>query len=487
MKATRILLIESACLLATAAVVFAQAAPAPGDASLTVDRQIHLGAESALLKEGSLLFWEASTNTGIGRNALSSNTSGGSNTAVGNSALTSNTTGIFNTAVGDIALQSNYNGERNTAVGAFALANNVAGSYNTAIGLAAMEYNTSGSFNTAVGLGALGANIGDNPGTPGYYEGSYNAAVGNGALGANTFGSYNTATGVNALRSNTEGYKNTALGFEALKANISGSYNTALGEAALSENIDGSDNTAVGETALRANTSGGLNVAVGVNTLLRNETGSGNTAVGHAALFNSTTGSGNIALGTNAGVNLGYEVTTPLTSMSDNIFIGNEGETDEEQVIRIGSGQNTTFIAGIDDETLTVSAFQVCVEPTGQLGRCNFPSSREYKDDIQDMGAGTEGLLALRPVTFRFKDEVAGQETGLQFGLIAEEVAAVFPELVSFDDEGQPAAVKYRFLSSLLLNELQKQASEIQRMKARLERLESAELPHRGTKSREAP
>jgi hypothetical protein len=200
-----------------------------------------------------------------------------------------------------------------------------------------------------------------------------------------------------------------------------------------------------------------------------NTTGNDNTAVGGAALNNNTTGSSNIALGSSAGYNLGYGVTTPLTSMSDNIFIGNEGQADEAHVIRIGSGQDTTFIAGIDDQTVTMSSYPVCVEPTGQLGRCPAPSSRRYKQDIQDMAPGSDRLLELRPVTFRFREEVAGGETALQFGLIAEEVAEVYPELVSFDEEGRPEAVKYRFLSSLLLNELQKQATEIQRMKARLE------------------
>jgi hypothetical protein len=136
------------------------------------------------------------------------------------------------------------------------------------------------------------------------------------------------------------------------------------------------------------------------------------------------------------------------------------------------TGQGKTFIAGIDNQTLTVSADEVCIESTGQLGRCNVPSSRRYKYDIQAMGAGAERLLELRPVTYRFKEEVAGQEEALQFGLVAEEVAEVLPELVVFDNEGRPESVKYRFLSSILLNEVQRQAEELRDVRARLRAVE---------------
>jgi hypothetical protein len=88
-------------------------------------------------------------------------------------------------------------------------------------------------------------------------------------------------------------------------------------------------------------------------------------------------------------------------------------------------------------------------------------------------------LFELRPVRFRYKLEIVGEDRPLEFGLIAEEVAEVYPELVVYDKEGRPEAVKYHFLSSLLLNELQKQAIEIQWMKSRLERLEGRELGSR--------
>lgn len=309
-----------------------------------------------------------------------------------------------------------------------------------------------------------------------------------------TDGSYNTALGLNSLISTTPGSPypfsgnyNTALGESALRNNTSGLVNTATGYGALYANMTGSRNTANGYGALIASTSGHSNTAIGYAALFRSTVANGNTAIGDYALYYNTEGSGNTALGYRAGYNLGYGVTTPFTSMSQNIFIGNEGETDEAHVIRIGSDQNTTFIAGIDDQTLTVSATPVCVEPTGQLGRCPTPSSRQYKHDIKDMGAGSEPVLELRPVTFRFTKEIAGQEEALQFGLIAEEVAGVFPELVDYDEEGRPEAVKYRFLSSLLLNELQKQATEIQEMRARLERLETVEPGYRRTGLRAPP
>jgi hypothetical protein len=319
-------------------------------------------------------------------------------------------------------------------------------------------------------------------------NGKENTATGSGALSSNSTGDDNTAIGANALSSNTTGSRNTATGSMALFYNEAGQ-NTATGAVALAQNTTGSRNTATGDGALFVNMTGKNNTATGKSALHSNTTGNDNTATGLRALYFNTTGSNNIAVGYRAGFNLGYVYPpTGASTYSHNIFIGNEGEIEDQNLIRIGdSGQSRTFIAGIDDQNLTVSAIQVCVEPTGQLGRCSFPSSREYKDDIQDMDAGTERLLALRPVTFRFKDEVAGEETGLQFGLIAEEVAEVYPELVSFDKEGRPDAVKYRFLSSLLLNELQKQATEIQRMRARLERLEATEPRYRTTGLRGPP
>jgi hypothetical protein len=326
------------------------------------------------------------------------------------------------------------------------------------------------------------------PGVPHNYAGKGNTALGDSALRNNTEGQRNTATGYFALSGSTSGNQNTATGAFALGGGSSyGSHNTANGAGALTANKSGSFNTASGAYALALSLTGNSNTASGNSALFNNSSGQENVANGARALGSNTTGSNNIALGFRAGYNLGYDVTTPLTSMSGNIFIGNEGETDEEQVIRIGSGQNKTFIAGVDDQTLTVSAVEVCVESTGQLGRCNLPSSRRTKQDIRDIGARSERLLALRPVTFRFKEEVAGQETTLQFGLIAEEVAEVYPELVAYDEEGRPEAVKYRFLSSLLLNELQEQAMEIQRMKARLERLEAAEPGYRRTGLRGPP
>jgi hypothetical protein len=307
---------------------------------------------------------------------------------------------------------------------------------------------------------------------------------------------YNTALGKNALRSTTSGSANTAFGENALRSTTSGYANTATGYGALVQNDSGSNNTASGAYALFNNTTGFENTASGGGALWFNTEGSHNTANGYSALLKNTTGSHNIALGFRAGFNLGWvEPQTGASTYSHNIFIGNDGEIEDQNLIRIGtafnadagSGHNRTFIAGIDDQTLTVSAIEVCVEPTGQLGRCNLPSSREYKDDIRDMGAGTERLLDLRPVTFHFKPEVAGNKEALQFGLIAEEVAEVFPELVAYDEEGRPKAVKYRFLSSLLLNELQRQAAEIQQMKARLERLEATEPRYRRSGLRAPP
>ncbi|MGA2189466.1 MAG: tail fiber domain-containing protein [Steroidobacteraceae bacterium] len=338
-------------------------------------------------------------------------------------------------------------GHGNTGMGTDALGgpNPVAltGTGNTASGFAALASNTGGTDNTALGGDALRANT----------AGNDNTASGTFALGSNTSGSNNTASGVSALFSNQTGSDNTAFGANALQASTSATGgNTATGANALYQNASGYYNTASGYQALFSNESGVYNTASGANSLYSNQTGTQNTATGEDALY-STTGSSNIAVGFQAGSN--------VTTGSNNIEIGHPGAAHDSGVIRIGEGglQKKTFVAGIYGNT-TVSGLAVVIGSNGELGAVS--SSERFKTAVAPMGSNTEQLQQLRPVTFRYKTDP--QDT-VRYGLIAEEVARVYPELVVRDNKGRIDGVRYDELAPMLLNEVQKQAAEIRDLK----------------------
>ncbi|MGD0213495.1 MAG: tail fiber domain-containing protein [Terriglobales bacterium] len=265
--------------------------------------------------------------------------------------------------------------------------------------------------------------------------------------------SANIALGVLALASTTSGTYNTALGYYAMPNNSSGSYNTATGFFALYDN-NGSYNTADGSGALSTNSVGNNNTAVGYEALT-NSNASNNTAVGYQALNNLTTGTNNIAIGANAGSGVSG-------GDSNNIDIGNAGSSSDSGAIRIGTSgtQTSFFVAGVRGVTTGENnAVPVVIDSNGQLG--TLSSSRRFKTDIQDMGDASRGLMRLRPVTFRYRKPFADGSTPMQYGLIAEEVAEVYPDLVARSADGQIETVKYQVLDSMLLNELQRQQSEI--------------------------
>ncbi len=216
------------------------------------------------------------------------------------------------------------------------------------------------------------------------------------------------------------GGTNTANGSFALFANTQGANNTATGYAALQSNTTGNYNTAVGLNALLRNTAGFLNTGLGAVALNGNTTGSSNTAVGYFALVNNTTGNGNIALGESAGIN--------LTTGKNNIDIGNAGSAAESAKIRIGNkAHKNTFIAGISGTTVA-GGVGVVIDSDGHLG--TLTSSKRFKEQIKPMDKASEAIFALEPVTFHYKHEL--DPNGIpQFGLIAEEVAEVDPELGS--------------------------------------------------------
>ena len=268
-----------------------------------------------------------------------------------------------------------------------------------------------------------------------------------------------------ALRDNTTGHSNTAVGFYSLYKSTNGIRNTAIGLQSLFCNTTGSSNTATGFNALFRTTTGSVNTAAGYSALEQNTSGSYNTAYGYRALYHTTTGDRNIALGANAG--------DYLFDGSNNVYIGNQGRNTESNTMRIGnsSDHTRTFISGINGIAPSGGANTVVIDGNGQLG--TISSSRRYKRDIRDMGEASLGLLDLRPVTFRYKKEHAPRNQGLQYGLIAEEVTDVYPELVQYDADGNAQSVLYHLLPSMLLNELQKQAEIITQLEMRLSQLEA--------------
>jgi uncharacterized coiled-coil protein SlyX len=305
--------------------------------------------------------------------------------------------------------------------------------------------------NTFQGVFALGANT----------SGGENTAFGDTALNFNTTGSANTAVGFDALQTNKTGSANTATGFGALFKNTA-TNNTATGSVALEFNTTGTANTANGAGALRANTTGSNNTAVGETALDKNTTGSGNTATGTEALVNNTTGGSNIALGDLAGQN--------LTTGSNNIDIGNQGVAAEAKTIRIGTvgTQKSTFIAGISGVAVTGST--VVVTATGKLGVAT--SSARFKEAIKPMDKASEAILALKPVTFRYKHEF-DPEGIPQFGLVAEQVEKVNPDLVVCDADGKINTVRYEAVNAMLLNEFLKEHRKVEGQQATITRLES--------------
>jgi Chaperone of endosialidase len=392
-------------------------------------------------------------NTGLGVGTIGPDNTGSDNTAVGLEALGDNTLGVYNTASGSGALTRNTCGNNNTASGSGALFCNTMGSNNTANGYQALHVNLLGANNTASGYQALLENIVSN-----------NTAVGFQALMSNNNGTFNTATGSLALSNNLGTSANTANGYAALRNNI-GTGNTASGYQALNSNLSGGFNTAMGNSALAGNTVGANNTASGYNALSGNFGGQNNTADGSGAGSANISGNNNIAVGFGAGS------TAPIAN-NDSIYIGATGAdgdspgtiqigTEAEEVdgiIRIGTSQmGGTFIAGISGTSVT-SGVDVLVNSNGLLG--TVLSSGRFKEQITDMGDSSSKLLQLRPVSFFYKPQYDDGSRLPQYGLIAEEVAKVYPEMVAYDNHGEILSVKYHLLAPMLLNELQKQAAE---------------------------
>jgi hypothetical protein len=304
-------------------------------------------------------------------------------------------------------------------------------------------------------------NLGTGAGNPSVSTGNRDTALGEQALASNTTGSDNTAVGAEALFSNTSGATNTGVGSFALWANTTGLVNTAVGSGTLNANTTGSANSGFGVGALNSNTTGGNNTAIGFQALFGVTTANNNTAVGANALGNAS-GAGNTALGRLAGYN--------ITTGTNNIDIGNNPPGNESNTIRIGSTQTKAFLAGVNGVTVS-SGTAVYIDSNGQLG--TITSSVRFKEDVESMGEASEALMKLRPVTFHYKAPYDDGTHLLQYGLIAEEVAKVFPDLVQYDQQGKPFTVRYHEINTMLLNELQKQHGKVAEQQTEVTRLRS--------------
>jgi hypothetical protein len=356
------------------------------------------------------------------------------NTAGGSGVLVNNI-GTGNTGFGVEVLNQNTTGHSNIAIGQKSLFNNTEGDSNIAIGIYALFQNTTGEQNTAIGGSSLFSNT----------TGHNNIAI-NG-MWANTTGNMNT--GIGGLFSNTTGNWNVAVGGGSMSGNKTGLLNTAVGVSSLDTDQSGKFNTVVGAGAMQGHTKGDGNVAFGFASMNTSVEGSLNTSLGHMTLSGGMTGSNNIALGAWAG--------KKLTHGDHNIYLDNVGRVEESGVIRIGNAQwhQRVAIAGISGKSVASgSAVPVVVDRFGNLG--TVLSSARFKKDIKDMDKASEKLMQLRPVTYRYKQADDNGDNPLEYGLIAEEVAKVYPDLVAYGVDGKIETVQYQKLTPMLLNEVQR-------------------------------
>jgi trimeric autotransporter adhesin len=405
-----------------------------------------------------------SGNTGLGWFSLKSVTTGSFNTGVGAETLVVNT-GDENTAIGTAALLLNT-ATGNTALGSRALLNNTTGGTlgnvqgfdvgpNVAVGWQALESNTLASANTAVGYQALHSFT---TGPMTLEQVGLCTDVGFQALANSTGGFGNSGFGYQALLNNSDGAGNTAMGVSALASNTSGNSNVAIGISALFHNNAGGSNTAVGPSALQNNVDGSDNTAIGGDALIGHMTGDGNTAVGLFALSDGTDGNFNTAIGSSAG---------GIITGSGNVCIGQgvlgQAGVDDTTYLRNVNTLTQNFSAGVNDYvTVRLS--------DGRLGHTAVVSSRRYKEDIKPLDINSQTLYALKPVSFRLKKEYDLMQT-LGFGLIAEDVEKVNPDLVYRNNKGQVESVRYEMVNAMLLNEFLKEHKKVEEQQAAITQL----------------
>jgi Chaperone of endosialidase len=323
--------------------------------------------------------------------------------------------------------------------------------------------------------------VGCNIAIPASSDALHGNIIQNGVTLLNTFGTNNIFVGTNSGNFTMSGVGgNTAIGTNTLAANTGGQTSVAIGTNALAANTTGLSNVAIGFDSMLVNTTGLRNIALGANTLIANTSGQFNTALGDSALASNISGNGNTSVGLdslflmasgNDNVALGFRAGDALTAGSNNVYIANPGIATESGIIRIGTSgtQTSAYVQGIFGSTIAVGGLAVEVDSTGLLG--TVVSSADAKTDIEDLDIPLEQLNQLRPVKFAYRNDASH---ALQYGLIAHEVAEVFPELVVYDNDNKPYSVRYQVLPVLLLHALKKQGATIDDLMARVVRLEKA-------------
>ena len=288
---------------------------------------------------------------------------------------------------------------------------------------------------------------------------------------ASTSGTHNTMVGDLAGTALTSGGSNTGLGYNVLHAETTGANNTGVGAAALAVQNGASSNTAVGSNSGAALTSGSSNCALGASALNAENTGSNNCAIGSSALSAQTGSSGNTAIGFLSGsaqtsytncTFLGYNSDASVGSLTNSIAIGYSASVGASNAIVLGNSSHTSCtIFGIDGKT-SASGIAVLINASGVLGTTT--SSVRFKQDIENIGDYSSKIYDFRPVNFKYKKDPSVQ----QYGMIAEEVEKIMPELIVYDDEGKPLTIRYQFVPILMLNEMIKMKAMIERLEANL-------------------
>jgi len=426
----------------------------------------------------SLNTTDANSNTIMGLNAGNGAVTASNTVGLGHSALHALTSGNANTVIGSLSGAAITSGANNTVIGEGSTTALTTGSANIIVGQATGTALTGAESNNVligdtglVGVSSLLSVTIPGSGAPILHNfGTNNISLGQGAGNRTMTGSGNTFVGAGAGHANTTANANTFIGQGCGALVTSGGSNTGVGDGTFAALTTGTQNVALGDQCLESLTTGGNNIIVSNGGARYMTIGTDNTGLGYGVFTNSgsltgpVSGVGNIAIGSNAGNAL-------TAAESYNIYIQNGGVSGESNVLRISAGTGTgvnqlnkTFIGGIRGiTTVNNDAVAVLIDSAGQLGTVS--SSARYKENINDVGPRSEDITKLRPVVFNYKNHSPEETT---YGLIAEEVAEIFPELVVKDKEGNPETIKYHELPILLLNELIKVKQELELLKQKL-------------------
>ena len=466
------------------------------------------------------------SNTGIGHQALSVNSSGTLNTAVGYFSLLQNIGGHSNTAVGNNSLRSNNSGTDNTAIGSNSLSNNSNGMRNTAIGKSSLNSNTSGSNNSAIGVEAMYNNIIGYDNTAVGYRSLYNnntgytnVAMGTNALGGNISGYANVAIGPGSLNFNNDGFNNVGIGDEALYYQTSGMYNLAVGSKALYNNLTGIENVAIGAHSLY-NSNSDNNIAIGYSSLISLTTGNENISIGDNSLGGNVSGSDNVCIGPftgsqirtsnntviGSGANvgsfsvanataLGYRATvscnncmalggtlangtqtrvginnpTPFTDL--HIIQQADAAFDNSRGIRLqrptGGNQWRVFLDQGNNYVFqynnNVFAY---IEPTG--GAFISSSDARLKTGINSMPGILDKLMLLQPKTYQYTASIDANRQS--YGFLAQDVEKLFPDFV-FSSENGIKGIAYSNFSVIAVKAIQEQQQLINEQRQEIDQL----------------